>query len=89
MNFIALEPVEEWHTNLLLKGNGNDVSNLPATRIDQDDFQGIHSVWFCRSLRARIMFLIFGKISFATKSDSHPPVLIGIGNFVGKKPDEI
>jgi len=89
MNFIGLEPVAEWHTNLLLKGNSPNVSDLPATRIDQPDFQGIHSVWFCRSLKARIIFLLFGKISFAVLSDSHPPVLIGIGNFVGKKPDEI
>ena len=86
MKFIAMEPIADWHTNLLLKGNGDDVQDMPATTIQIPPNGAIHSVWFCRSLKARIMFLLFGRISFVAMTSQHPPVVIGIGNFM-EKPD--
>jgi hypothetical protein len=84
MKFQELNPIKQWHTNSELRGDGKNVYDLPVSKHPQL-FPGVHSVWYCKSLLARVAFLFSGKVSFVSSSVSHPPIYLGLGDYIRKK----
>ena len=86
MKFVDLIPSKEWHTSGVLKG-GPGVPDLPMTRVRYDDGTiAMLSVWRVSFWR-RVRFLFDGRINFIAMGETHPPVCIGVGEFIKKSKD--
>lgn len=84
MKFVELKPSNEWHTSGVLKG-GPGIPDLPMTRVKYADGTiAIASVWRV-SFWNRIKFIFDGRIYFMAYGETHPPVCIGVGDFLPKQ----
>lgn len=85
MDFVQMYPVEEWHSNGVSATDDPDY-NIPVSYYP-NSFEGVHSVWKCKSVWARVKFLFSGKVSFVTDTKTHPPVIVGLGEYLKKAED--
>lgn len=71
-----LNPMSDWHTNAVLKGN-KQFPDIPVTQLGDK----VVSVWKANSLITRLKFLFTGKINFQILAQTHAPVSISIGEY--------
>jgi len=76
-----LEPIEDWHTNSVLKGVKKGditvISDLPVTQLGDK----LVSIWYAKSFFTRLKFLITGKVNFQIMAPTHAPISISIGEY--------
>jgi len=75
MNNYEFEPIKKWHSNGVLRGQG-DVKALPVT-FSQGN---IYSIWKVNSFWQRIKFLLSGEVTLIVASKMHPPVGLVCGD---------
>lgn len=71
-----MKPVKTKNTNCTLKGNNDDVIDLPVTRFEYDD--GTPAVESCWKLSEEELKEInrTGKVYFRCFGNTHPPILL-------------
>ncbi len=84
LKYVNLLPRRGFHTSGVLKGEKQNVADLPITRWKTAYGQIVTSSFYKVSLLDRVKFLFCGKIFVSLYGKTHQPCSVGIGEMFKK-----
>jgi hypothetical protein len=84
LKYVNLVPRRAFHTSGVLKGEKQNVSDLPVTRYKLNNGQVVTASYYQVSFLDRVKFLFCGRIFVSLYGKTHQPCSVGIGELFKK-----